>query len=104
MSGPATPGGAGRRGTFYPASLLAAIDAALAVDVAQRPQNGECHALGVLGRDEHAADATVVAPRRPVARGLVATGPVPTGPLPTGALPMQPQLRDTAVCGAGFGV
>ncbi|HLB97239.1 MAG TPA: serine/threonine-protein kinase, partial [Acetobacteraceae bacterium] len=67
--------GAGR----YPAALLAAIDAALAVDATQRPQNVDAM-LGVLGRDEPVADATVVAPRRSVARGPVARGPVASGP------------------------
>jgi serine/threonine-protein kinase len=94
--------GAGR----YPAALLAAIDAALAVDATQRPQNVDAM-LGVLGRDEPVADATVVAPRRSVARGPVARGPVARGPVASGpaTAPVQSAMqRWRGVWGVAGGV
>jgi hypothetical protein len=99
---PAAEVGAGR----YPAALLAAIDAALAVDATQRPQDVDAM-LAALGRDEPVADATVVAPRRSVARGPVARGPVSTGPRSTVALPAEPQpgmQRWRGVWGVAAGV
>ena len=57
---PAAQVGAGR----YPGPLLAAIDAALAVDPTQRPQSVEAM-RAALGSDEPVSDATVMAARRP---------------------------------------
>jgi len=59
----------------YPAPLLAAIDAALAIDAMQRPQSVDAM-LAALGRDEPVGEVTVVVPRRPV---------------PTATPPPQPQ-------------
>jgi len=79
--------GAGR----YPDRLLAAIDAALTIDATQRPQNVDAM-LAMLGRDEPAVGATVVAVPRP---------------LPTATPRQQPQpgmQRRRGVWGAAAGV
>jgi predicted Ser/Thr protein kinase len=85
---PAAQIGAGR----YPGSLLAAIDAALTIDAAQRPQDVDAM-LAALGRDEPVADATVVAVRRPV----------PTG-MPQQPRPQPAMQRRRGVWGAAAGV
>lgn len=81
--------GAGR----YPANLLTAIDAALAIDATQRPKDADAM-LAALGPDESNDDATVLATRRATV--------APSQRRPSGAWSVAAGVGALALIGAGF--